>query len=44
MEETNMRYENMFNCVKSDVLNIGEIPHSDGAVIWPDVMLLRNLK
>ena len=37
-------YEKDFNCVKSDVFNIGEIPHSDGAVIWPDVMLLRNLK
>ncbi len=26
-------YEKMFNCVKSDVINIGEIPHSDGVVI-----------
>ncbi len=26
-------YENIFNCVKSDVFNIGEIPHSDGVVI-----------
>ena len=29
-------YENIFNCVKSEVFNIGEIPHSDGVVIWPD--------
>ena len=28
--------ENIFNCVKSDVFSIGEIPLSDGVVIWPD--------
>jgi len=30
-------YENIFfNCVKSDVFNIGEIPHSDDVVIRPE--------